>query len=177
MLGEPLSIEFANTHYAVRGRPREGIGTEEHLSAWLRDNAGVTGIDALDVDSFVALRDTIRGIATAITEDEVPSADLISRLNLASAAANRWPVLTVRGAEFSISETSDGDVGRAALAAIARDAIRIFGGPERDTLRACRAPGCVLFFVKNHARREWCSGSCGNRVRAARHYLRHKDES
>jgi predicted RNA-binding Zn ribbon-like protein len=30
----------------------------------------------------------------------------------------------------------------------------------------------VLYFVKTHPRREWCSVACGNRVRAARHYQR-----
>jgi predicted RNA-binding Zn ribbon-like protein len=37
---------------------------------------------------------------------------------------------------------------------------------------ACHAPGCVLYFLKTHPRREWCSVTCGNRVRAARHYER-----
>ncbi|MEU1601426.1 CGNR zinc finger domain-containing protein [Streptomyces sp. NPDC005708] len=40
-------------------------------------------------------------------------------------------------------------------------------------MRPCLAPNCLLFFVKNHARREWCSPACGNRVRVARHYRRH----
>ncbi|MET9049418.1 CGNR zinc finger domain-containing protein, partial [Streptomyces sp. NPDC004362] len=35
------------------------------------------------------------------------------------------------------------------------------------------APNCLLFFVKNHARREWCSPTCGNRMRVARHHRRH----
>ena len=34
-------------------------------------------------------------------------------------------------------------------------------------VRACYAPGCVLYFMKTHPRREWCSVACGNRVRAA----------
>ena len=51
-------------------------------------------------------------------------------------------------------------------------AVRLFTGPERESLRACHAPGCVLYFVKSHPRREWCSVACGNRVRAARHYQR-----
>nr|WP_137969774.1 CGNR zinc finger domain-containing protein [Streptomyces antimycoticus] len=62
-------------------------------------------------------------------------------------------------------------------------------GPCRTAHRApgCRAlrrprsrasaplpgPNCLLFFVKHHARREWCSPACGNRVRVARHYRRH----
>jgi predicted RNA-binding Zn ribbon-like protein len=62
-----------------------------------------------------------------------------------------------------------------ALGAVAQDAIELLTGPEATTLRACHAPGCVLYFVKTHPRREWCSEACGNRVRAARHYRRVRD--
>lgn len=66
----------------------------------------------------------------------------------------------------------------AALAAIARSAIGVFGGPRRADLRACQGPGCVLHFVKDHPRREWCSAGCGNRARVSRHYYRqHTEES
>ncbi|MGW9027726.1 CGNR zinc finger domain-containing protein [Streptomyces sp. NPDC055722] len=34
------------------------------------------------------------------------------------------------------------------------------------------SPEGACFFIKNHARREWCSPACGNRVRVARHYRR-----
>jgi CGNR zinc finger len=44
--------------------------------------------------------------------------------------------------------------------------------PDATKLRACHAPGCVLYFVKSHPRRAWCSEACGNRARAARHYER-----
>jgi predicted RNA-binding Zn ribbon-like protein len=50
--------------------------------------------------------------------------------------------------------------------------VDILTGPAATRLRACYAPGCVLYFVKAHPRREWCSDACGNRVRAARHYQR-----
>lgn len=61
----------------------------------------------------------------------------------------------------------------AAVAAIAEEAVALFAGPDRLLLRACRAPGCVLYFVRNHPRRAWCSDGCGNRARVARHYQRH----
>ncbi len=58
------------------------------------------------------------------------------------------------------------------LGGLAADAIEFLAsGPE---LRACLAPGCVLYFVKDHPRRAWCSTGCGNRVRAARHYARRR---
>ena len=58
------------------------------------------------------------------------------------------------------------------LAALAGDAIELVTGPRRADLRACGAPGCVLVFLKDHPRREWCSNACGNRARQARHYRR-----
>jgi predicted RNA-binding Zn ribbon-like protein len=58
------------------------------------------------------------------------------------------------------------------LAAFATDAIDLLTGPHRQDLRACGAPGCVLLFLKDHPRREWCSAACGNRARQARHYAR-----
>ncbi|MEU8629990.1 CGNR zinc finger domain-containing protein [Streptomyces sp. NPDC048669] len=44
----------------------------------------------------------------------------------------------------------------------------------RDALRACRAPGCILFFVQSGPARQWCSSGCGNRVRVARYASRRK---
>jgi predicted RNA-binding Zn ribbon-like protein len=58
------------------------------------------------------------------------------------------------------------------LGVIAADTIELLGGPRSDDLRACGAPGCMLMFLKDHPRREWCSPTCGNRARQARHYAR-----
>jgi predicted RNA-binding Zn ribbon-like protein len=55
---------------------------------------------------------------------------------------------------------------------LARDAIDLLTGTTAGDLRACGAPGCILLFVKDHPRREWCSNACGNRARQARHYER-----
>ncbi|MFF0307334.1 CGNR zinc finger domain-containing protein [Streptosporangium sp. NPDC004379] len=63
-----------------------------------------------------------------------------------------------------------------ARAALAAAAIGFLAGPHRERLRACPAPRCVLYFVKEHARQEWCSVACGNRARAARHYRQHRDD-
>ncbi|MDI6100301.1 ABATE domain-containing protein [Actinoplanes sp. NEAU-A12] len=57
--------------------------------------------------------------------------------------------------------------------ALARAAIAFLTGPHRANLRACSAPRCVRYFVREHGRQEFCKASCGNRARAARHYQRH----
>ena len=56
-----------------------------------------------------------------------------------------------------------------ALGEVASAAAEYARPERRSRLRACQAPGCILFFEKTHPRREWCSPACGNRVRVARH--------
>ncbi|GIH03532.1 hypothetical protein Rhe02_15990 [Rhizocola hellebori] len=58
-------------------------------------------------------------------------------------------------------------------AALAQAAIDFLGGPLSRELRACPAPRCVRFFVREHGRQEFCKPSCSNRARAARHYEKH----
>jgi predicted RNA-binding Zn ribbon-like protein len=82
-----------------------------------------------------------------------------------------WPT----GGEPSVRQASSSpDQGDRLLAALARAAIGLLGGPLRMRLRSCPAPCCVLYFVKEHGRQEWCSTACGNRARAARHCERHR---
>jgi predicted RNA-binding Zn ribbon-like protein len=181
VVSEPLSLRFANTRYAVRGQAHDGIGTRELLRAWLTrhaDELGVTGaMPRIDVPAFVDLRDAIRGLIAVAVDDRgsVPDPDDVALLNRLSAGAPSWPTLTRADGRFQVVECATGDARASALAALARDAMTLLGGDLPGPLRACGAPGCVLFFIKDHPRREWCSPTCGNRVRAARHYLRHRE--
>ncbi|MFZ2178424.1 MAG: CGNR zinc finger domain-containing protein [Rhodococcus sp. (in: high G+C Gram-positive bacteria)] len=172
LLGEPLPIELINTTYAVRGRPQEGLCTPEQLATWLRDVKFETD-DVTDSDLAAAreLRDATRAIASATVHGEVPDQEAVATLNRYAESPPRWRELRTEPEFHSVSCTSGTPVA-AALAAIAADAVDLFGGPLRHKLRACGGPGCVLYFIKDRPRREWCSHGCGNRGRAARHYAR-----
>ena len=80
--------------------------------------------------------------------------------------------LTLRHGRLTLAEDTAVSSATTALAQVATDAVHLLTGPDVPQLRACRAPGCVLYFMKSHPRREWCSEACGNRVRAALHYQR-----
>lgn len=182
--GQRLAIEFANTTYAVRGEPREGIGTPEHLAAWLRDHADQlttvgTGAALLrltpqDVETFLGLRNKIRALCGAAVDQEPAPPTALVVLNEAAAAAPRWPQIATSDVGFTAQEHTDAHWTDAVRAEIARDAISTMTGPDWERLRRCQGPGCVLYFVKDHHRREWCSTQCGTRARVARHYQRHK---
>ncbi len=174
---EPLAIEFANTFYAVHGKLREGLDAPAQLAAWLEGH-GTTPAEVGDPEltTFVALRDAIRGLIHAVVERAAPDPAQVALLNEAAATAPTWPALSVGAETMAVVERSHGPALPAALGAIARDAVRLLGGAPARNLRACQAPGCVQYFVKDHPRREWCSQSCGNRARVARHYLRRKEQ-
>ena len=183
MLGEPPPIELANTTYAVRGRPQDGLRTTEQLVAWLRDmrprlavaltDADLRTVTESDLTVARELRVVVRSLADAIVHDHIPDPDLVAALNRQVRRAPRWRELTL-DPDPRAEVRSEARPVTAALAALAEEAVELFAGPFRHELHACPGPGCVLYFLRDHPRREWCSPVCGNRARAARHYAKTK---
>ncbi|GGO60544.1 CGNR zinc finger domain-containing protein [Nonomuraea cavernae] len=181
VLGEPLPLEFGNTVYAVRGRPRDGLETAEHLAAWLRDvrarlavalsDDDLRGVTDDDLISGRELRDAIRLLADAAVAGQDADPDAVATLNRHARQTPRWPQLRITP-EPHVAVGTAGRSVAAVLTALAEDAIHLFGGPLRHEIHACHGPGCVLYFVRDSSRREWCSPGCGNRARAARHYAK-----
>lgn len=196
LLGEPLPVELMNTIWADRNGVHDALGDPDSTRAWLRAVRSRTDLltpgdlDMLtvpDLDSLggrlVGLRDALRRLAAEATQDPRPAAAsdtreldaAVTALNRASGDTPRWSALSwTPGQEPSRHTRGGGQTASAAVSAIAEDAVSLFGEDTRRQLRACLAPGCVLYFVKNHPRREWCSAGCGNRARSARHYQRHR---
>jgi predicted RNA-binding Zn ribbon-like protein len=175
---EPLAIELHNTHYATRGRAIDGLLDADGPNAWLtaigkRLPAGGTG-DPPRLEELVELRAAVRDALQAVVEGRPPPRAAIETLNRASARAPRSAAARWRRGAAPLCEPRVHTDHRADLvvAAFAADAIELITGPRRDAIRACGAPGCVLLFLKDHPRREWCSDLCGNRARQARHYAR-----
>jgi predicted RNA-binding Zn ribbon-like protein len=176
--GEPLAIELHNTLYASRGRAIDGLVDADGLKAWLtaigkRLPAGGTG-DYPSLEELMELRAAVREALYAVVDGRPAPRAAIETLNRASAraprsAAARWRRTAAALAEPRVHTDDRADV---VVAAFAADAIELITGPRRDAIRACSAPGCVLLFLKDHPRREWCSDACGNRARQARHYER-----
>jgi predicted RNA-binding Zn ribbon-like protein len=176
---EPLAIELHNTLYVAGGRAIDGLETKDGLSAWLagltpRLPAQAREADASRHADFLALRGAVRdALHAGLDRKPVPAAPL-ELINEAAARAPSSPRAVTRSRGGLRAETSyhGADPTDVALAALAADAIELLAGPGRESLRACGAPGCILMFVKDHPRRTWCSGTCGNRARQARHYER-----
>jgi predicted RNA-binding Zn ribbon-like protein len=199
VLGEPLPVELMNTVWADRDGVHDALRTPGGALAWLRavgprlasrapEAAAWLGADrpaglAEAAARLRELRDALRRLAAEATGDPRPAAEspvgdreaALAVLNRTCGAAPVRPVLRwPAGQDPTRAVHTDGPAGRALVAMLAGQAVDLFAGEARPLLRSCLAPGCVLYFVRSHPRREWCSGACGNRARVARHYRRHR---
>jgi predicted RNA-binding Zn ribbon-like protein len=154
------SVELMNTFRLDRGEVRDVL-------------------DSPPVDRFRELRNAVRRLAAEVVADDRPAAavpmdvsEAVDVVNRACASVPTWPELAWSAAPTRVPRSAH-DGPEAELARVAVDAVDLFTGPRRGDLRACRGPGCVLYFLRDHPRREWCSAGCGNRARVARHYQRH----
>ncbi|MGM1060722.1 CGNR zinc finger domain-containing protein [Saccharothrix sp. Mg75] len=181
---EPRPIRLANTLRRDRSTVRDHLTTAADLVAWLDGNGGdgpaLTAADVTEADlaAFRELRAAVRDLFAALTDDTrsaARDADVgraAAAVNRAATRADTRPQLDVSGGRWRRTSTTTARPVLAELAATAAETVDLVTGDGRALLRACRAPGCVLYFAKDHPRREWCSTGCGNRARAARHYRR-----
>ncbi|MEV7005612.1 ABATE domain-containing protein [Streptosporangium sp. NPDC051022] len=188
-----LVLEFVSTVRATRSGPVDGLSDTEGTTAWCRSHAAELGLPSDFTASeelrreVVELRQAVRALfARAVAPGPASRADagrlpgFAAALGLVNAAALAVPMAPrLEWPDDGVPVTANVPAGEAeesarVRAVLAGAAIEFLAGPDRERLRSCLAPPCVRYFVKEHPRQEWCSVSCGNRARAARHYLRHK---
>ncbi|MFG2626818.1 CGNR zinc finger domain-containing protein [Streptomyces sp. NPDC048473] len=192
-----LALDLALTiRHDGRGGVADDLDTPDGLTHWVHERRGLLG-DASDGETWAAdeqsleavrsLRAAVRALfAHAVRPGEpspadagrlLPFEEALRRLNAAAAAVPTVPRLDWAPDQDPVAH--DHPTGAAAErnalpAALARAAIGFLSGPDRTALRACHAPRCVRYFIKEHPRQEWCKPSCGNRARVARHHERHR---
>ncbi|NJQ01623.1 CGNR zinc finger domain-containing protein [Streptomyces zingiberis] len=185
--GEPLPLELVNTTYiqgGVRGRLVDALTRPGDLDDWLtahhaqfspalvRELAAAPPATPAHVAAFGELRHALRELAASQVAGRPPEPGPVAVVNGAARLAARWPELSGDEDRPARVRWSEGDPRRVALGEVAGAAVELLSGAEREKIRACPAPGCILYFVRSHARRAWCTTGCGNRVRVARHSRR-----
>ena len=166
-----------DTVWADRAGVHDSLTSVGELRRFLAGRPGAPAgrMTAAELERARSLRDALRRLAADVTGDDRAGAgtgltvqEALATLNAALAAA---PPPVLRRVDGSFRLGAGRRTVPAVLAELAMEGAALVADPDRP-LRACRAPGCVLYFVKDHPRREWCGVTCGNRVRAARHYAR-----
>jgi predicted RNA-binding Zn ribbon-like protein len=179
---EPLPVRLMNTVWADRHGVHDDLTGVDRLRQWL-ERTGLDGASLLgpeDLAAFRRLRAAARRIAAHVTADDRPAAtaggaDLAAALaDLNADTAACAPALVLDGGELTLRWCAVARAADRVRSELALETARLLTGEPGGLLRACHAPGCVLYFVKDHPRREWCSAGCGNRARVARHYEKHR---
>jgi predicted RNA-binding Zn ribbon-like protein len=177
---EPAAIELHNTIYAAVGQAFDGLADAASSAAFLDSiehrltSRELPAGPGPSPRQLAALRQTVRDALHSLVNVTPLAPETAAALNLYASASRSSPTVQIaadggptRGVDWHGASRTD-----AVLAAFAADTIELLTGPHRDQVRACGAPGCVLLYIHDHPRRQWCSNACGNRARQARHYQR-----
>ncbi|GAA2425851.1 CGNR zinc finger domain-containing protein [Streptomyces coeruleofuscus] len=186
-----LALDLALTvRHDGNGGVADDLTEPAGLTAWVRTHsevlpdAGRFTADAAQLAAVRDLRAAVRALfARAVRPGEpspadatrlLPVPEAVRRLNEAAARTPTVPVLDWPEGAGPDVRPQPVRAGDDLTAALAHAVIAFLASPDRDRLRACHAPRCVRYFLKDHPRQEWCKPSCGNRARVARHHQRHR---
>lgn len=191
---DPLPLLLANTISIDRsGTARDTFADHEGLGNWIATVAGTSTLFPPRPDDDVAtaaqrtrlmnLRDAVRRLAAEKTCDPrltgsspIEQADAATRIiNRSSSLSAIWPELhNTDLSTSSVEAWSHGSFIDALTTVIARRAVELISSDQWNRLQPCLAPTCAHYFLRDAARRQWCTPACGNRARVARHAMRHR---
>ncbi|MGW2159650.1 CGNR zinc finger domain-containing protein [Nonomuraea sp. NPDC001699] len=176
LTGEPLALDLVNT----RAHDFDVLDTPEGFANWIDRQAGrLAAVErpfaAEELGAVRELRAHVEAAVDAVRRGEGPSGEAVGAINDAMRAAPAYGHLDVTDAGPAKGTRRDGDRLARLLAQLAEAAADLLTDPAASRIRACEGPRCRMIFLPAHPRRRWCSPElCGNRVRVARHYRRHK---
>jgi predicted RNA-binding Zn ribbon-like protein len=186
--GEDVScaVALVNTRHMSAGTEVDLLADAATAGRWLAKRGLLPGeaapADPDDDANPIAerlrvLREAVRTLFAARFDGGPPPAADLALVNATLADAPLIPFLIWDGAGPRRGERPAGaDPLALALARVASDALAVLteSGGSRPELAPCAAHGCIRWFLRTHAARQWCSNRCGDRVRAARHYARRR---
>jgi predicted RNA-binding Zn ribbon-like protein len=164
--GEPLAIDLINTLWAFGGQAHDLFASDTGVRAWLTENAldckaSISEIKTALLETRAALRGTL----------EDPK-DATSRAAI-NAMLERGRVLHRLGELKPETALEINETARPAWLAAKNLLDLMEQNPKR--IKRCSNPTCVLYFYDTSPKnsRRWHEmSSCGNQVKARRHYQR-----
>ena len=182
-VGNHPGLDLFNTATADDyGEPVELLDGFDALASWLGEAQLVSPTDVRNVPARQRpqllrwtrrLRDAGRQV---VDRDVARAADDRGLDAIVAEVPVRLAHSGLTGSNTPVEAATPHDRIRVALALAVLDATRL----DRSRVRRCGRQGCVLLFFdtsKNSTRR-WCDMAvCGNRVKAAAHYERHRPDA
>jgi predicted RNA-binding Zn ribbon-like protein len=172
-----LCLDFAQTGDMGWGSQYERLTSPAELQRWLTLSSlhlSNIRINSADLDAAKLLRGAIWRIVVAIVDRTIPATADVRMLNRMGCEPGLVRTLGPAARSIRWHRPSIG----AALAAIAQDAVVLFGDPtQRERIRRCDNSRCrVVFYDESRpGLRRWCAPNrCGDRIRAQLYRGRHR---
>ena len=125
----------------------------------------------------LALRAVLREMVKQIVAAKTVPPAAVEEINKLLRYRIRFSELISGQEGFTTRSHAEFDEAIHLLTPIAEAASELLGHADFSLIRKCENPECILYFYdtsKNHVRR-WCSMSlCGNRMKVAAYYRRHR---
>ncbi|WP_125107693.1 CGNR zinc finger domain-containing protein [Gulosibacter massiliensis] len=178
---EHPSIDLVNSVIRLPGDVVvDAIETPADATSWLIERglaAEGSMLESYCQNRLLGMREDLREAFAAAVDGVRLGEHALDRINAAMKAAPQIPLLGMApgGGFVRVPEHPVTQVVEQAMSVIAEDAATLLTGDEAPLLARCEAEPCIRFFLRTHARRQWCSTRCGDRVRAARAYARKKE--
>lgn len=193
-VGNAKCLDFVNTELIVKGRPVDLLKNFDDLVSWLVEAQAIDAAEAREAvrqwggrpegkrvfEEGRAFRAVLRTMVERIVNGkpvQSPALDAINKLLQNRVGYSQ--LVRGRGGFERRFHSGAAEAGHL-LVPLAEFASDLLCHYDHALIKRCQNPACILYFydtTKNHARR-WCSMSlCGNRMKVAAHYSRHRAKS
>lgn len=189
-VGNYASLDFINTEMIIGGQRTDLLETPEDLLNWSmrarllnadEERAMRTGLDLAERVKFLRESKTFRAVLREMVErivtDKPVTRSTIEEINRLLSQRPGYPQLLRTNGRFERNFYSSAKSPVQLPALLAESASDLLCASNFSFIKKCRNDACILYFfdtTKNHAR-QWCSMNiCGNRMKVAAHYRRHR---
>jgi predicted RNA-binding Zn ribbon-like protein len=191
-VGNHLCLDFINTQIIHKGRIVDLLRDFSHLVEWLEETEVLDLTKAKETLGKLAgnpegervleqareFRAVLRAIIERIIEGKPIQKSAIDAINKLLSNRIGYPQLVQVRDGFKTQFYAESSEAMHLIVPIAASASDFLSHGNFSLIKRCDNPDCILYFYdvsKNHARR-WCSMNiCGNRMKVAAHYRRHRD--
>ncbi|MCQ4618974.1 CGNR zinc finger domain-containing protein [Corynebacterium sp. CCUG 71335] len=170
---EPAATRFLSSRFYDGRELVDALATKETARNWFRAMsqelgvADVGGIDAEQLEQLRSARVKISEAYDAALAGDSPRA--AKAFNSLAKEVNIAPSFSGTSGTFDVHLAHGADRLDDFLAEVFLSAVDVLTEPEFSRLRKCDGPHCVLYFTQLRSGQQWCSNTCGNRARVARH--------
>jgi predicted RNA-binding Zn ribbon-like protein len=179
LVGGRPSLDLVATLGRRHATPVERMPDAAALARWFVA-AGLLptlpAVNEADLTQARELREAISSLVRSAMSGSPVSGEPLAIVNGHAARPDPPPQLVLEDRRPVVTTAPAADVP-SALAAIARDAVHLLGGPQAARIKECEHPDCSVLFVDETqaGRRRWCSmGRCGNLVKTAGYRARRR---